>query len=388
MIWTRPLRRLSGVTTAALALGLMACGSQRDDLTSPAFDKIKSSIVPFVSTSTTWDFAALIGTASGCQDWGAQKTVTNGTFGSVNLTSGDVTGVTTITSKGLELAPGDGERGLGLAIGGACAGDEIGEPTDGYLFIDFSNVLPANSKLEQIDVASIQSDLGPEGWEIWYSTNGKGDGTTGYQLLSRGVGDGTNNPGDVVTIIVDPGLPITNLVLRFQRNITQGDPTTGNDYLVQSVVTTSTTDESFDGRMTGGGVKATGDLGEVVTFGLTLHCDIILSNNLEINWPGHKWHLTKPITSAICTDDPLIAPPPPVAPIDTFEGEAFGELDGVGNSKVVFKVQDAGEPGSDDTVEITVFQPGSSTVALHITSQKLSVGNWQMHYDQPHGQKP
>ena len=54
----------------------------------------------------------------------------------------------------------------------------------------------------------------------------------------------------------------------------------------------------------------------------------------------------------------------------------------------MFKFQDAGEPGSDDTVEITIFEPGSSTVALHITSQKLSVGNWQMHYDQPHGQKP
>jgi hypothetical protein len=385
---TRSFRRFSGITPLILAAGLMACGSQNDNPVSPSFVNVKGGIVPFASTSTTWDFAALIGTANGCQDWGTQKTATNGSFGSVNLTSGNVTGATTVTSKGLELAPGSTERGLGLAIGGPCAGEEVGEPSDGYLFVDFTNVLPANSKLEQIDIGSIQSALGPEGWEVWYSTTGKGDGTTGYQLLSRGVGDGTNNPGDNVIITVDPALPITNLVLRFQKNLTQGDPTTGNDYVVKSVVTTSTTDESFDGRMTGGGVKATGDNGEIVTFGLTLHCDIILSNNLEINWQGHKWHLTKPITKAICTDDPNIAPPPPVAPIDTFEGEGFGELDGVGNSKVVFKFQDAGEPGSDDTVEITIFEPGSSTVALHITSQKLSVGNWQMHYDQPHGQKP
>ena len=68
---------------------------------------------------------------------------------------------------------------------------------------------------------------------------------------------------------------------------------------------------------------------------------------------------------------------------------AFGKLDGVADSKIVFRFQDAGEPGSDDTIELTIFEPGSDVdVALHITLQNLSVGNFQMHYDQPHGQKP
>ena len=81
--------------------------------------------------------------------------------------------------------------------------------------------------------------------------------------------------------------------------------------------------------MTGGGIKALNTERETVTFGLTLHCDITLSNNLEVNWPGHKWHLAKPITSASC-DNIQMDPEPPASPIDTFEGEGYGRLDGVG----------------------------------------------------------
>ena len=39
-------------------------------------------------------------------------------------------------------------------------------------------------------------------------------------------------------------------------------------------------------------------------------------------------------------------------------------------------------------IELTIFAPGSSTVALQIPIQTLAVGNFQMHYDQPHGYKP
>src|SRR5262245_3271831 len=78
-----------------------------------------------------------------------------------------------------------------------------------------------------------------------------------------------------------------------------------------------------DGRMTGGGSTVT--VGDIkITKGFTLHCDITLSNNLEINWPDNKWHLDKPITSAKCIDDPDVNPEPPPAPFDTFIGEAIG----------------------------------------------------------------
>src|SRR5688572_1032845 len=41
---------------------------------------------------------------------------------------------------------------------------------------------------------------------------------------------------------------------------------------------------AIDGRMTGGGGQII--IGDVfVSRGFTLHCDITLSNNLEINWP-------------------------------------------------------------------------------------------------------
>ena len=64
-----------------------------------------------------------------------------------------------------------------------------------------------------------------------------------------------------------------------------------------------------------------------ITRGFTIHCDIILSNNLEINWSGgNKWHIDKPLTSATCVDDPAISPEPPAAPFDTFIGEGEGTL--------------------------------------------------------------
>src|SRR5262245_38327836 len=62
------------------------------------------------------------------------------------------------------------------------------------------------------------------------------------------------------------------------------------------------------GRMTGGGNTVTVG-GAKVSKGLTLHCDITLSNNLEVNWaPANNWHLTKPIETATCLDDPTISP--------------------------------------------------------------------------------
>ena len=53
------------------------------------------------------------------------------------------------------------------------------------------------------------------------------------------------------------------------------------------------------GRMTGGGGQNVEIGGIYVTRGFTIHCDLVLSNNLEINWPGNKWHIDKPLTLAI-----------------------------------------------------------------------------------------
>jgi hypothetical protein len=148
-----------------------------------------------------------------------------------------------------------------------------------------------------------------------------------------------------------------------------------------------------EGRMTGGGYQIRVD-GVRVTRGLTLHCDVTLSNNLEINWPGgNNWHLQKEsLESVLCIDDPAYDPVPPDAPFDTFIARALGSLNGVENSIIDFKFIDDGEPGRTDEAHFTVYAPnmgpgqvapGDEMIVLEVGGQ-LDGGNLQAHYDQPH----
>ena len=134
--------------------------------------------------------------------------------------------------------------------------------------------------------------------------------------------------------------------------------------------------------MTGGG-EQTDVAGVDISRGFTIHCDIILSNNLEFNWKGNKWHLDKPLTSAQCIDDPNINQKPPKAPLDTFIGEGIGQLNGVDGSLVKFTFIDAGEPGRNDMAKIQIFAPGGALV-LDVPLSNLDHGNIQAHFDQPH----
>jgi hypothetical protein len=139
----------------------------------------------------------------------------------------------------------------------------------------------------------------------------------------------------------------------------------------------------IEGRMTGGGGQII--VGDVfVSRGLTIHCDIVLSNNLEINWPGNKWHIEKPLDSALCIDDPDFNPVPPRAPFDTFIGVGTGALNGVDGSVVMFTFIDNGEPGSTDRAAIQIWDAGGALV-LDVPLSFLDRGNLQAHYDQPHG---
>jgi len=160
-----------------------------------------------------------------------------------------------------------------------------------------------------------------------------------------------------------------------------------NDYIF---VIEPVAEELLNGRMTGGGGTVTATSGVTVTYGFTLHCDITLSNNLELNWAGgNKWHLDKPITLARCEDDPAIEPHPPVAPFDTFHGEGIGRLNGVDGSRIEFTLVDDGEgSNSGDKARFTIYAPNSNTVVLTVNLQLTTNGNIQAHYDQPHGQKP
>ena len=142
------------------------------------------------------------------------------------------------------------------------------------------------------------------------------------------------------------------------------------------------------GRMTGGGQQV--DVGGYarISRGLTLHCDIALSNNLEVNWNNGStlmnFHITRPLQSARCILDPAYRQPPPAAPFNTFIGVANGTLNGVPGAVARFTFIDAGEPGRKDMAALQITAPNGQVV-LNIPLSNLDRGNYQAHYDQPHG---
>jgi len=139
------------------------------------------------------------------------------------------------------------------------------------------------------------------------------------------------------------------------------------------------------GRFTGGGhqIRITDQV--KVTRGLTLHCDLLLSNNLQVNWLGNKFHMTEHLQTVSCTDDPNIIQAPPPAPLDTMVGVGTGRYNGVAGYTIEFTLVDAGEPGGSDQAAMKIFQTSNpGNVVLDIPLQQLTGGNLQAHYDQPH----
>ena len=139
-----------------------------------------------------------------------------------------------------------------------------------------------------------------------------------------------------------------------------------------------------NGRFTGGGHQVR--VGEArVTRGLTVHCDLLLSNNLEVNWQGNSFHMTDHLETVACTDDPLIYQFPPDAPLDTLIGVGTGRYNGTAGYTIEFTLQDHGEPGSSDQMRVYIYETGNpGNVVLDVPLQVLSGGNLQAHYDQPH----
>ena len=138
------------------------------------------------------------------------------------------------------------------------------------------------------------------------------------------------------------------------------------------------------GRFTGGGFQVRVGAARI-TRGLTIHCDLKLSNNLEVNWGGNKFHMTEHLTTTQCTDDPDIIQAPPAAPLDTLVGVGTGRYNGTDGFTIEFTLVDAGEPGDEDEAALRIFETANpANVVLDIPQQVLSGGNLQAHYDQPH----
>lgn len=138
------------------------------------------------------------------------------------------------------------------------------------------------------------------------------------------------------------------------------------------------------GRFTGGGHQIRVD-GVRVTRGLTIHCDLLLSNNLEVNWLGNQFHMTEHMQTVECSDDPNIVQFPPDAPLDTLIGVGTGRYNGTDGYTINFTLRDYGEPGSSDQMRIYIFETANpGNVVLNVPLQVLTGGNLQAHYDQPH----
>jgi hypothetical protein len=134
-------------------------------------------------------------------------------------------------------------------------------------------------------------------------------------------------------------------------------------------------------RDNGGEVVVTGPKIGRVTHGFELHCDRANPNNLEINWKddggnAQRFHLEQ-LTSAVCTDSPLIEPDPPGASFDTFTGEGNGRYSGAPGATAQWVFTDAGEGGSGDTASIQIWDAGGNLVLT--VSGYLTFGNHQAH---------
>jgi hypothetical protein len=139
------------------------------------------------------------------------------------------------------------------------------------------------------------------------------------------------------------------------------------------------------GRFTGGGFQLrAGDAR--VSRGLTIHCDLLLSNNLEVNWGGNRFHTTEHLQTVRCSDDPAIAQPPPAAPIDTLVGVGTGRYNNRDGFTILFTLVDGGEPGrSVDQAAIFIYETANpANVVLDVPLGAINGGNLQAHYDQPH----
>jgi hypothetical protein len=192
-------------------------------------------------------------------------------------------------------------------------------------------------------------------------------------------------PGNSLSGVIDaPAVGDTATLSAYaDANFTWGDGAAGGQtaHVTVDLLADCGSSQLGTGRFTGGGSQIRVGAARV-TRGLTIHCDLLLSNNLEVNWGGNKFHMQEHLETVECSDDPLITQAPPPAPLDTLIGVGVGRYNNEDGFTIEFTLRDFGEPGSADQMAIKIYK--GANVVLDVPLQVLSGGNLQAHYDQPH----
>ena len=243
----------------------------------------------------------------------------------------------------------------------------------------------ANLDMFFASVSGTVSGLGLRPTAIEITTNGPNGG---LQVLNNLLDSISGQEWDHFTISVDiPAGTSSVTVQAFSRDdLGTGGLPASFDWLAAGFAIEPEEPPTVPGRMTGGGSVFT--IGDVrVTRGFQIHCDLREPNNLEVNWPGNRFHTTE-LTAAVCTDSPAIdQTPPSSAPFDTFQGEGNGRLNNKPGARIEFVFVDAGEPGSSDTAHIQIYDQNNNLV-LDVPGDPnvpgfLTFGNIQAHKDNP-----
>jgi hypothetical protein len=245
------------------------------------------------------------------------------------------------------------------------ADGRVDDPDDADLrkapfFLDFAGFGPGFVTIDSIDLMDIEPVEAPATLKVY-------DGST----LVASIPVGPTGDNGLVTVPV--GATGDEFVITLE----------GSGAIDNIRLSTEEVDLA-NGRFTGGGNQVR--IGEArVTRGLTIHCDLLLSNNLEVNWGGDHFHMTEHLTTVECSDHDDIIQAPPAAPLDTLIGVGTGRYNGTDGYTIEFTLVDYGEPGSEDRMAILIYETADpSNVALDVPLQLLSGGNLQAHYDQPH----
>jgi hypothetical protein len=261
---------------------------------------------------------------------------------------------------------------------------------------DFSNFGPGAVTVVSLNVLDIEQAEGEGGAKVRVYSD------LGVTLIAEVSIDPTVDNGAATVIIGEDGVVFMEVILN------------GSGAIDNINIETEEELPAF-ARITGGGWRVTDPDGIDVrsSHGFTLHCDILLSNNLQINWQdggSNKWHINKFVDAAFCEDDPDFTPEPPVAPADTYVGVDVGKLNNVDGSVACWILEDhgevAGDPDGPDQALIRVWDVGAGPAigAFDLTSDDPCMvasdppdgdtvlfvplsdvkGNLQFHFDQPH----